>query len=476
MQKTRHSFVFAAFLLTLAISFPLATHAEVELDPGFNPDAILSDNDIFDANAFPYDRMVRFLMTKGTLATAAQLDIDGQLKPVPQIIWRVSQTYKINPKYLIALIQKEQSLVEHSNPSQRQFDWAAGYGVCDSCAKDDPSIQDFKGFAAQLEWAAKQHREKYLMQLLTRGLTIGGQGLGKTVTIDGMKVTPANNATAMLYSYTPHIHGNLTLWRIWKRWFSVKFPEGTIVRAATSGKTYMLRFGEKRPFASKSVITTMVDPEKVVVVQDTDLANYPDGTPIKFPEYALLRDPEGRIFLLAGGMKRHIANQAAFQKFGFNSDEVEDVESADLVPYPDGTKITVETQFPQGLLMKIASAPGVWYVEDGKRQPLLDGSLLKLYFSGRRVKTVYDETLAAIATSTPYLLHDGELVKSNEAPTVYVVENAKLRPIPSGDIFESVGWKWHNVVTVPDRLIAAHELGEPLNPNGEHAELAATSL
>jgi hypothetical protein len=474
MSLRRFSPVLAILSLTFGLVVAPTAHAQIELDPGFDPNAILSDNDIFDSNAFPYDRLVRFLKSKGTLADAAQLDIDGEMKPVPQIIWRVSQTYKINPKYLLALIQKEQSLIEDPDPSQKQFDWAAGYGVCDSCAKDDPDIQDFKGFAAQLEWASKQHREKYLMQLLTRGITIGGQGLGKTVTIDGMKVTPANQATAMLYSYTPHIHGNLNLWRIWKRWFSVKFPEGTIAKGSPSGKFYMLRFGEKRPFISEAVAATTVDVSKAVIIADTDLSTYPDGAAIKFPEYALLRDPAGRIFLLANGSKRHIANLDAFKKFGFNSDEVQDVKDEDLAAYTEGDKITADTQFPQGTLVKLADGPGVWYVEDGERQPLLDGVLLGLYFDGRHIKTLSPEELLAIPEQQPYQLHNGELVKADNDPVVYVVENNQLRAIPSEDVFESVGWKWKNIVSVPLNLLAVHSVGLPFDMSDTHTDLAVT--
>lgn len=464
-------------MLALCISLvsPLAARAQVELDPGFNPNLILSDNDIFDANGFPKDRMVRFLESKGTLATTKQPDIDGISKPVPDIIWRVSQSYKINPKYLIALIQKEQSLVEDDSPSQKQFDWAAGYGVCDSCSKDDPAIQNFKGFAAQLEWAAKQHREKYLIQLLTRGTTIGGQGNGKAVVIDGIDVTPQNNATAMLYSYTPHIHGNLNLWRIWQRWFSVSFPDGTFVHAMPSNKTYLLRFGEKRPFASDAVVATIIDPKKAVQVNDTDISSYPDGVTIKFPDYSLLRDPNGRIYLLANGQKRNIANMEAFNKFGFNTDELEDASLVDLSAYPDGAKITVDTQFPQGVLLKTATSPGVWYVEDGVRHPLVDGILMKMYFNGRRPKIVPQEDLDALTIGDAYKLHDGELVKAGDSSVVYVVEGGALRPIPSEDVFESVGWNWKNVVTVPAKVIALHAIGEPVSQVGSQLAVNDTN-
>lgn len=452
--------VILALIASLTIAASPVQAQESELDFGFDPNAILSDADILDSNAFSFERLVAFLRQKGALADYRTVDIDGVPKSAAEIIWRVSQSYKINPKYLLVLLQKEQSLIEDPEPSQNQFDWATGYGVCDSCSKDDPSIQDFKGFASQLEWAAKQHREKYLIQLLTRGYTIGGQGAGKTVRIDGRLITPVNNATAMLYSYTPHLHGNLNLWRIWKRWFSVKYPDGTIVRAKNSGETFMLRFGEKRPFASKAVVAASIDETKIITVNDFELLNYPEGRGIKFSPYSILRDPDGKMFLLSGESKRQIADMAAFKKFAFNEDEIQDVEYSDLESYPNGPKITVETSFPQGVLMKTANSSAVWYVEDGIRQPLLDGVLLKLYFRGRRIKTVTEKTLEAYTIGEPYKLHDGELVKAKDASTVYVVENTILKPIPSAEIFESIGWKWKNIIAVPSRLISVHLIGD----------------
>jgi hypothetical protein len=338
----------------------------------------------------------------------------------------------------------------------------------------DPSIQQFKGFASQLEWAAKQHREKYLMQLLTNGLTIGGQGMGKTVSIDGIPVTPVNRATAMLYSYTPHIHGNLVLWRIWQRWFSITYPDGTLVRAVPSGKVYLIRYGEKRAYESEAVAASRMDLAKAVTAADNDLQAYPDGPTIRFAPYSLLRNPAGQIFLLTTDAKRHIADMTAFRKFGFNIEEVADATDEDLAAYPDGPMITADTEFPQGVLMKTATAPGVWYVEDNQRHALVDSVFIKLYFRGRRVQTVTQKTLDAITIADPYKLHDGELVKSDSAPAVYVVENGLLRPIPSGDVFEAVGWDWKNVVTVKDAVIALHGMGEPFVPQHASTQTAQT--
>lgn len=460
-MANRH--IAAVVLLTVFLQSlsPPAQAQVLNFDEGFDPNRILEDDDIFDVNGMGYDRMVRFLKAKGSLADSMQMDIDGKMKPAVDIIWRVANSYKINPKYLLVLLQKEQSLVEGLNPTQRQFDWATGYGVCDSCRKDDPAIQDFKGFASQVEWAAKQHREKYLMQILGNGQTRAGKAAGKTMAIDGTTVTPVNNATAMLYSYTPHIHGNLNLWRIWRRWFSLAFPDGTLVRAKSSGKSYVIRLGQKRAFESRAVMESLVDSSKVVMVSDTELAAYPDGPAIRYPKFALLRDSKSKIWLLTGESKRYISNMKAFRKFDFNEDEVIDVDSdAELDEYPTGPAITEKTNFPQGVVMQNATDKSYWYVEGDTIRLLPEKTFITLYFRGRKIQSIPAKILSQYKVGETYRLHDGELVRGKNKPTVYVVEDGALLPIPSAAIFEGLGWKWKNVVTVSDSVLTAYKIGD----------------
>lgn len=467
--------IFALTGLLASNILPSIAQAQVlTLDVGFDPNHVLEDDDIFDVKAMTFERMVDFLRSKGTLADYRTVDTDGSPKTAAEIIWRVAMTYKINPKYLLALLQKEQSLVEDPNPDQKQFDWATGYAICDNCSKDDPSVQEFKGFASQVEWAAKQHREKYLLQILSIGTTRAGKAAGKEMTLDGMSVTPVNNATAMLYSYTPHIHGNLNLWRIWRRWFSMTYPDGTVVRGKNSGKTYLIRMGEKRPFASPAVVQSLVNPDKIVTVSETELSAYPDGATIRFPKFALLRDSKKRIWLLTGDSKRHIQTMKAFRKFGFNEDEVEDVTDEDLADYPIEEPITETMEFPQGVVIQDSVTKTYWYVEGGVKHLLSNKIFLTLYFKGRTVRKATTAKLDTYEDGTPYRFANGELVRGKTASSVYVVENGVLRPIPSGEIFESVGWKWSNVVTVPDEMLQGYTVGTPYVPGSAAPVTVAT--
>ncbi|MHB8831192.1 MAG: hypothetical protein ACYC44_03715 [Patescibacteria group bacterium] len=445
----------------------LAQTSATATDPGFDPNSILTDDDMFDVYGMGYDYLKHFLQSKGALADIKVKDIDGIDKPAVDIIWRVAQSYKLNPKYLIALLQKEQSLVEDSSPSQRQLDWAAGYAVCDSCSKDDPLIQQYKGFANQMEYAAKQHREKYLMQLLTFGATISGKAVGKAMNVDGQVVIPSNNATAMLYTYTPHLHGNYNLWKIWKRWFSLTYPNGTIVRGLPSDKAYLIQGGQKREFATESVLLSMADPKKILEASDTDLSAYPDGEQVKFPKYSIIRTEKENLYLITSSGKRLIASQKAFKKFGFIEDDVIDATEQDVKDLAVLDPITETTSFPQGALLKAAKSSTVWYVENSVKHAIPDMVFIKLYFPGRPIKSVAAKTLDNYTLGDPYQLQAGELVRAKSTPDVYVVEDNKLRPIPSAEIFELMGYKWQNVVMIPDHVLQAYEIGLPLTPTSQ---------
>lgn len=458
------------FLLTSLLQPPFVSSAsaagfsipEKDLANGFNPHAILTDDDIFDVSRMDLSSIRHFLNSKGVLNKRLLKDIDGIEKEPSEIIFRIANSYKLNPQYLLVLLQKEQSLVEAATISDRALDWATGFGVCDDCSKDDPRIQDFKGFANQLEYAAKQHRERYLMQLLGKGSTISGHAPGKTVMISGMSITPANNATAMLYTYTPHIHGNLNLWRIWKRWFSLDLPDGTIVQTPEN-TFYLIRFGVKRAFESRSVALSMVDASKIIQLPEKDLLRFPDGAPIKFPNYAIVETPSGTRYLLVDTTKRLIQNTTVFKGLGFVEDDVllADAEG-DLDDYVTGPDITSVKQYPTGLLVQDPSK-SYWYIQDGARQPIHDPALLSLYFKGRKAKLLTNKQLESYILGKPYALRDGELVRSKSSPAVFVVEHGLLRPILSGEVFERIGWQWRNVITVNDSTLKNYTIGEPIN-------------
>lgn len=213
---------------TIGLVLLLAPLSSLNAAENFNPSFILSDSEFTDYLALDIEG-IQHVLNRGYLGDYAVEDVDGRMRPVSEIIWWTSQMYGINPKVLLVMLQKEQSLVEDDSPSQDQMDWALGYGVCDSCTHSDPSIQRWRGLAKQLRSASMQFTEGYLIDIAERGETVMGFGPGITTLIDDTYVTFANAATAALYTYTPHLHGNQNFVALWSRYFGIFYPTGSLI-------------------------------------------------------------------------------------------------------------------------------------------------------------------------------------------------------------------------------------------------------
>lgn len=427
-----------------------------DADPGF----ILSDQDVTDTNV-PAGFSQRFLEAHGgALAGMTFMDIDGSLKKPGDIIDYYGGVYGVNPRFLLALIQREQSLVEDRNPSRCQIDWAAGYGRPDGSTCDDPNWQAYRGFTSQIVNAAA-FVECFYQDSTDRCGSHRHFGYfpGVTVAIDGNAVVPANLATALLYSYTPHIHGNVNIRTIWTNWFTNGYPDGSVL-SDPEGDAYLIQGGLKRRFDNKSALHTRVDPGKIIPASDATLAAYQDGAPIKFSNYSLVHVPDGTVYLLVGDRKRPILSMEVFRAIGFNPEEIDDVDPADLAGYADGDMITLKSAYPTGALLQDSVTGGVYFVEDGKKSPIIDATIMKADYPDKRISVVAPSTLEKYETAAPLKFKEGDLITGSGADrAVYVISNGQRRPIVSGDVFEQLGYSWKRVIWTTDAVLAIHPIG-----------------
>lgn len=468
ISASRNIAVFLAFALSL-IS-PLSAQAASV------PHHLLSDADLVDSAAMNLNQLQTFLMQKNSsLAYYYAPDVDGVTKTAAEIILRAATTYLISPKFLLALLQREQSLVEAKRPTQGQYDWAAGYAVCDSCAKDDPDVLPWKGFAKQVEGASRQIRNRYLPDLESKGTTISGIGPGITKDIDGTPVTFANKATAVLYTYTPHLHGNINFVNIWQRWFSLRYPHGSLVQVPDSKDIWRIVDGEKRKFSSKTVFLSLFSEKDVLPISQADLDAYPEGTTMHFPNYSLLQDSVGNIYLLDGDEKRKIASMDVFRTLGFNPDEVEAATDADLANYTDGPPLSLESAYPRGALLQDKQTGGVYWVQDGQRYPIWSKELLHVRFPKKPITQASAEQLETYPSGPPVTFRDGQLIGAKGKPTVYVVEHGKRRPIADEETFHEFGWQMKNVIWTEEKAVNIHPLGEAIEKSENDAPISAAS-
>lgn len=429
----------------------------------FDANVILADRELLATDVPPGFSQAFLESRGGALAKMSFRDelVDGSMKKPGDLIDLYGKIFGVNPRYLLALIQKEQSLVTDKNPSQCQIDWATGYGRPDgsTCDISHPS----RGFAKQIANAAAFVQCFYSDSTDKCGTRRAfGFFPGRTATIDGQPVVPGNVATAMLYTYTPHIHGNRNLVKLWTNWFSLGYPDGSALRGP-DGTVYLIQGGLKRRFANNGALRTRVDATRIIDVSSSVLAGFEDGAAIKFSDYALVRIPTGTVYLLVGDRKRPIESMEVFRSIGFNPEEIDEVEAADLDPYAEGDAITLKSAYPTGTLLQDNKTGGVYFVEDGVKRPIIAAEIMKVNWPNKKISAISPSALEKYPTAEPVRFRDGELITSpGSNKAVFVVSNGMRRPIVSGEAFEKLGYSWKRLIFTTDEAVELHPLGEPV--------------
>lgn len=451
------------------------------LAASFDPANIISNTEILDSGTMSLSEIQAFLNGKGGfLATYYTNDAEGVRRSASEIIYNATTNNydchdvelsdnpteaekkrkctpaAINPRLILVLLQKEQSLLTEKNPTQRQLDWATGYG----CPDGQACNERWKGFGKQVNSASLQFFD-YMQNPQDYPYVAG-----KTYTISNTdhprsKVTFRNQATASLYNYTPHVYwGNYNFHKLWNRYFTVGYPNGSLLQAEGEVGVWLIQNGKKRPFHTKGALTSRFNINKIITVNKSDLERYPEGNPIKFPQYSLLRSPKGTIFLIVDDTRRGFATQEAFRKIGFNPEEVINVSWQDINSYKEGAPITEDSSYPTGALLQDSETGGIYWVTEGTKAPLWDAILLKTKFKGKSITPVTPEKLANYKTVEPTIFGDGELVTSTLSSAVFVIDNGKKRPIISAETFERLGYKWENIIRIPPKMLNLYQDGD----------------
>lgn len=478
-------------ILIALLYIPGVVKAEIE----FNPNNIISDKEALDWNSMSLTEIQSFLTSKGGyLSRYKTADTYGNIKSAAEIIYNASTNNydcdgislsenpselerklkcrnitTVNPKFLLTLLQKEMSLVEDKNPRTTQLDSAMGYGCYDG-QKCNPR---WKGFGKQVNSAALQF-SSYLKEPNTYAFKVGNTysftNPYSTLVQGTTKVTPVNNATAALYNYTPHVYnGNYNFYKIWNKYFpssyvpTLKYPDGSLLQANGEIGVWLIDDGKKRPFLSKGALTSRFDENKIIIVSSSDLDIYEKSAPIKFPNYSIVTSPDGKKYLLVDDRKREFENDAAFRSIGFNTEEVEEASWEDINSYETGSTITTASTYPTGALLQNNKTGGVYWVEEGEKSPVIDKAFLNTKFKGKKIIPIREEELATYITIDPILFNNGELLKSKSSSAVYLISDNIKKAFTSGKAFESLGYKWNNIIEVSPQLLALYPNGAKIN-------------
>lgn len=246
----------AAPVLTRSAPQALVTATAADFDPG----NIISDENFFNGSAMSAGAIQNFLNSqvsscrsgytclKDYRQTTWSRSADAMCNAYAgapnetsaTIIYKVGQACNVSQSVLIVLLQKEQSLITDSWPSQSQYTSATGF----ACPDTAPCDAEFSGFYNQVYKAAWQYK-RYTNPAGTSAFftwfPVGKYSAVRyhpNAACGSSPVLIKNKATAGLYYYTPYqpnavamsnlyggqtdgcsSYGNRNFWRLYTDWF-----------------------------------------------------------------------------------------------------------------------------------------------------------------------------------------------------------------------------------------------------------------
>ena len=455
MKKYFKKIAIISIILNLFIPNSMVLTAD---DSAFNQNFIISDEEIQNWSSMNREDIQAFLKEYDSyLVNYSAESIDGLKRSASDIIYRASMEHRINPKYMLGKLQKEQSLITDKNPTQKQLEWATGYGICDSCSMSDPTLQKHKGFGTQVDSAAAIIRWYY--DNLNKEIWI--KRANNVYNIDGTVVRPLNLATAFLYTYTPHIQGNKNFWILWQKWFDQIYPNGSLVKSADSQTIYLLKDGEKKPFKNMSALITRFDPKLIINIPINELKNYPTGTEISLPNYSIL-NANGKYYLLDDDTIRPFASSDTVKQFGYNPDEIININANDLSGYKIGAEISSASKAPLGKLVRIKENKQLYYLTEHIFYSITDDQLAKINYPHLSIENGDVSNLTNLNQGEAIKFKDGTIFGIEGNNKIYVIENGKKRHIANEEVFNGLGFNWKNIIWTNQFTGLNHSTGQPI--------------
>jgi len=494
MLKQKTIKIISAVIL---IGIPLFVAAQTA-DPAFNPNNLISDAAFSDTQTFGGAAGIqKFLEIKGSvLANTDPSFLTGLKEPnaillkqalddpepnlpylrtAAELIWDASQSTGLNPQVILATMEKEEGLVDsqYKSPSAQQtaIDHAMGFNCGDSVA----CWNLFPGFYYQLFGNLDSSGNRYLgaaKSLMKSFSTSGGRGpayngsvskVGQTISLDNTlggydnisaqeNITLANNATAALYRYTPHVfNGNYNFWKFFQEWF--KYPNGTLVALAGGAETYVIEDGSKQLVPDFVAQARGLNIAGKVTLSPNEYADYPTGTVYGPADNTVIKTPDGQTYVFIGGIK-HPASNFVISQRGLSSASALAVNSNDAGLFTSGTVLPPK----DGTIIRGQTKPAVYLVQNGEIKMFSSYTFAQNNIKPKQIVLVPDAEISTYAQNGFVPPKEGTAFKSSDSKIVYLMQDGLARPLTL-EIINNRGVKQKDIAVLAKDEVGSLPLG-----------------
>lgn len=238
----------------------------------------------------------------------------------------------------------------------------------------------------------------------------------------------------------------------------VTFSSGTLVKSP-EGQTFLIERGLKRPI-SDFVFRQRFAGTVLTAATAGQLDSFPLGSAVPPADGTLIKEPaDPTVYLVEGGERRPLS-LVAFISRGLRFGSVVELSAEEVAAYPRGSNAPVV----DGVLLKTASHPAVYLFETGERHLLSYFVFLQRNFQNLEIAIIADTELSNYPPNPRGFLYpplEGTLLRGSFSPTVYLVQEKKLRGLNLA-AFQNRGLRFEDVRVVPQSELEGYEIGEAL--------------
>jgi hypothetical protein len=295
------------------------------------------------------------------------------------IIYHAAQAYEINPQVLLATLQKEQSVVTGGSSicsDSHAINAAMGYDCPDGGGC--PAHASTTGFSSQIIHAAwllrfgEERSEGNVNWAEIHGSwdnsddppsTYGGpmtQGdrarvRGGSVvyydgytTIDGQSVHMDTGATAALYWYTPHFHGNQSFDTIFQGWFGATTGQGfeRVISSDTNDLRQWVVYGNIKQYIpdAQTIYAWNLENTPLVTIPSVQLGNIPTGPTLG--RLAILNTGPPTIYFMDNGQRHKVPWDSLYDAWNFRGQVISAVTPGLFTQPSQGDDLTFSIKDP----------------------------------------------------------------------------------------------------------------------------------
>jgi len=227
---------------------------------------------------------------------------------------------------------------------------------------------------------------------------------------------------------------------------NIKYGKNGDLLTVDGVNIYFIEDGRKRFIATHVLFAALgLRVPDVKKVSTEEILSLLDGEPMKYPDGTLLKSKDSNlVYLIDFGKKRKFWTLRQFLSLGYNWDKVSEVDSSEVANFIDGPPM----RWPSGTLLRADGSPDVYLIIAGERNLIESAAeFLRRGFKWSDIITVSREELLSYPSPSGKL-QSGSLVKAEDKPEVYLLEGNKLYWIKTAQDFEKRGYKWSDIITV----------------------------